>query len=300
MILHTFIALLFALVLGLMGSDCYAWLPRVQTWLLKCASARLPAEMQKTYYEECLAEIEQLPNAEVSRTVRAFGFLVAAWRIGFERIGVSTLVDRAGIRSLDIVLSLGSIVLFIPLLLVIAFAIKRNDPGPAIFGAPTIGKGGRSFGMYKFRTTYVDPNRRLARRKEDHPGLLEEFLRTFKPRRDPRVTTPGIWLRRTDLDRLPLLLNVLRGEITIVGPMPCTVHLFQNLSQTTREAYMAFKPGIISPAALRELSGEDAYIADFRYMKNRNLMTDIKVMLVAAAVVLTGVKWEDVMRKLPL
>ncbi len=284
MILHALIALLCAVALSFIGRDCYAWLPRVQRWLLKCAAARVPAEIRQTYHEECLAEIEQLPSAEVFRTLRAFGFLMAAWRIGLERINAPTLFESVGVRSFDIAFSVSSIIVFWPLCFVIALVIKGSDEGPIMCSIPRVGQGAQRFGMYRFRTTYVDSEERLFRCLEKEPHLLEEYSRTRMLRDDPRITRPGKWLRRLSLDKLPLFLNVLRGEMAVVGPMPCPLHWFQNFSETTREAYLAFKPGLTSPAVLRGLVGEDAYIVDCDYMKKRNFVSDVRLLLTTVAV----------------
>ncbi len=286
---HTLGPLLLAVTIGVMGRDFYAWLPRVQVWLLKSAAARVPAEIRTTYYEECLAEVEQLPSAELSRTLMAFGFLVAAWHISLERLEVLTLLESVGVRSLDIVLSICSITFLAPMLFVIALVIKREDAGPALFAKRVVGRGARHFNMLQFRTMSIRTDEFVYQRRETFPGIYEEFSLLIKQKNGAsRMTRSGRWLRRTGLDALAQFYNVLRGDMTLVGPGPCTAEAFQDLSETTREAYRSFKPGMTSPSALQGLVGEEAYVADCKYMKSRNLITDARTMVLTVASFITG------------
>lgn len=292
MMFHAFLAFLCAVVLSAIGRDCYAWLPRLQRWLLNCAAASIPTEIRKTFHEECLAEIEQLPNAELYRTLRAFGFLTAAWRIGLERSNALTLFEDAGFRSVDIACSMLLIFLLLPMLFVISLLIKRSDGGPILYRQLTVGRGGHCFRAYRFRTTCVEGDRciasGIAMPKENDSCYFEGLLCTAMQDGESRLTRHGRWLLHAGLHSLPLLLNVLWGEMTLVGPRPCNVRWFETLSDATRDAYLAFKPGLTSPAAFQGLVGEEAYTADCRYLKNRKFVSDGRMLLAAAAAIVTG------------
>ncbi|NYZ16655.1 glycosyltransferase [Azospirillum sp. RWY-5-1] len=122
-------------------------------------------------------------------------------------------------RVLDVVGAAGLLVLFAPLMLAVAVLVRR-DGGPILFAHRRIGVGGRRFGCLKFRTMHVDAERMLEELLASDADARDEWERTFKLRDDPRVTPVGRFLRKTSLDELPQLFNVLRGEMSLVGPRP--------------------------------------------------------------------------------
>jgi lipopolysaccharide/colanic/teichoic acid biosynthesis glycosyltransferase len=117
-------------------------------------------------------------------------------------------------RALDVVASAIGLVLFAPVLLLAIVALKIESPGPAFFLQERVGRGGRSFRMIKLRSMYADAERRKAALAELGGGVR------FKMRRDPRVTTVGRFVRKYSIDELPQLFNVLRGDMTLIGPRP--------------------------------------------------------------------------------
>jgi exopolysaccharide biosynthesis polyprenyl glycosylphosphotransferase len=123
---------------------------------------------------------------------------------------------RAVKRAMDLVLASALLLVLAPVGLLIALAIVLDSPGPVLFSQQRIGRHGRPFRMYKFRS--MVPERRT--RNLGPPAGIAERRRVHKTRRDPRVTRVGRFLRRTCLDELPQLLNVLRGEMSMVGPRP--------------------------------------------------------------------------------
>jgi exopolysaccharide production protein ExoY len=127
--------------------------------------------------------------------------------------------DDIVIRSFDIAIALLAFLFFLPPLLIVA-AILAAQGGPIIFAHRRVGKSGQSFYCYKFRSMVVDAEERLARLLRDDQQAREEWLRDHKLRNDPRVTAFGRFLRRSSIDELPQLLNVLRGDMSIVGPRP--------------------------------------------------------------------------------
>src|SRR5215831_860989 len=124
--------------------------------------------------------------------------------------------DRSLKRVLDVILAIVGLVGSVPIWLAVVVAIKIDSPGPALFVQERVGLRGRRFRFYKFRSMHVDAERRLhdVQEKNEVDGPV------FKMRRDPRVTRVGAILRRTSLDELPQLINVLKGDMSMVGPRP--------------------------------------------------------------------------------
>ena len=121
-------------------------------------------------------------------------------------------------RAFDLVAASILVLLLSPLLLFLAWRIRRNDGGPVFFVQERVGRDGQPFPCYKFRSMVLDAESRLQEYLVAHPGVREEYERNFKLRDDPRVTSIGRFLRRTSLDELPQLFNVLKGEMSLVGP----------------------------------------------------------------------------------
>jgi exopolysaccharide biosynthesis polyprenyl glycosylphosphotransferase len=166
-------------------------------------------------------------------------------------------------------LALISILITSPLLLLIWIGLKATSPGPAIFGRTRIGRGNRNFTLYKFRTMYSDPELRVTG--------------AFTPDNDPRVTPFGKWLRRTRLDELPQLFNVLKGDMAIVGPRPERPEFVRILAQQIPfyQQRQCVKPGITGLAQINhEL--EDARMIleyDLYYVRNLSPALDILILL---------------------
>jgi exopolysaccharide biosynthesis polyprenyl glycosylphosphotransferase len=186
----------------------------------------------------------------------------------------------------DKVLAASALLLLAPLFAAIALAIRLADRGPVFFRQTRIGKAGRAFTLYKFRTMVVDAEQRkalLALRNEADGAL-------FKIRRDPRVTRPGAWLRRWSLDELPQLINVLLGEMSLVGPRPALPE------ETARYGFhmrrrLAVKPGITGLWQVNgrsDLPWEEAERLDLRYVENWSLVLDLQVLWKTASAVLRG------------
>ena len=123
-------------------------------------------------------------------------------------------------RVMDILLSLAGLVLALPLMVLIAVLIKLSDGGTILFAHKRIGLGGKTFNCFKFRTMVMDANERLLDLLENDPAAQFEWTTTQKLKKDPRVTWLGNFLRRSSLDELPQLFNILRGEMSLVGPRP--------------------------------------------------------------------------------
>ncbi len=175
-----------------------------------------------------------------------------------------------------------------PLLLMLALCIRIKDPGPVLFAHRRIGKGGKPFYCLKFRTMTVNADPILARHLEQHPDAAQEWRETQKLRNDPRVTPLGAMLRRTSLDELPQLINILKGDMSLVGPRPIVLDEVSHYGSAIRD-YMAVRPGL---TGLWQVSGRsdvgyrERVMLDQQYVRQRNFWIDIGIMLRTVSVVL--------------
>jgi lipopolysaccharide/colanic/teichoic acid biosynthesis glycosyltransferase len=169
-------------------------------------------------------------------------------------------------------------VILAPLMGVIALAIKSTSPGPVCFDQDRVGLNKRRFRLYKFRTMVVDAEQRLAELENRN----EVSGPVFKMIRDPRLTPLGAFLRRTSLDELPQLLNVLRGDMSLVGPRPLPVRDYRGFTQDWHRRRFSVRPGI---TCLWQVCGRSAIPfdrwmeLDMEYIDQWSLMLDMKILL---------------------
>ncbi len=192
-------------------------------------------------------------------------------------------------RLFDVAGALGLLVALLPVLLVIT-ALVKLDGGPALFAHERVGRGGRRFGCLKFRSMVVDSTERLEALLAADPGAKAEWEATRKLKRDPRVTAVGRFLRASSLDELPQLFNVLRGEMSLVGPRPVqAAELAAHYGPAAAERYASVRPGITGlwQVSGRSDTGYDARVAmDMRYLADPTLLGDLRILLKTPAVVL--------------
>jgi exopolysaccharide biosynthesis polyprenyl glycosylphosphotransferase len=173
-----------------------------------------------------------------------------------------------------------------PLFLVLAVAIKLTDRGPALFTQTRVGKDGETFRIYKFRTMVVDAEARLAELMpaNDSDGVL------FKLRRDPRITAIGAKLRKYSVDELPQLINVVKGEMSLVGPRPALpVEAAQYADHVRRR--LVVKPGLTGMWQVNgrsDLSWEESVRLDLRYVENWSFALDLQILWKTVSVILRG------------
>ena len=189
-------------------------------------------------------------------------------------------------RAFDLLVSVFVVVLGLPIWLLIAAAIKLDSRGPILYRDPRIGVGEQEFGMLKFRTMVegASGQQDALEERNEAPGAL------FKIRRDPRVTRVGRVLRKASLDELPQLLNVLRGEMSLVGPRPLPLRDYAMLDAWHRKRYLVL-PGI---TGLWQISGrssltfDDLVRLDFYYIENWSIWLDISILIKTPFAILSG------------
>ncbi len=189
-------------------------------------------------------------------------------------------------RSLDILIALVALILLIPLFIVVGTAIRLTTPGPVLFRHRRVGQDGRDFACLKFRTMVADADRRL----KDDARLHAELKLNWKLKRDPRVTPVGRVLRRSSLDELPQLLNVLRGEMSLVGPRPVPRLEYEMNYSDHGVRIFSVKPGITGlwqVSGRSELSYGDRVRLDLEYVGRCSLWFDIQVLLKTIPAVIT-------------
>ena len=169
------------------------------------------------------------------------------------RPGEKTSMLAMFVRALDITIALLALLFVLPLMAVIALAIFLQDGGPVLFAHRRVGRGGKPFSCYKFRSMAVDAEIRLAELLKRDRRAREEWARDQKLRDDPRVTPLGAFLRRSSLDELPQLFNVLQGPMSLVGPRPIVDAEIARYGRRFQH-YCKVKPGI---TGLWQISGRN-------------------------------------------
>ncbi|HEP0323053.1 TPA: undecaprenyl-phosphate galactose phosphotransferase WbaP, partial [Klebsiella pneumoniae subsp. pneumoniae] len=190
-------------------------------------------------------------------------------------------------RSFDVIGSLAIITVLSPVLIYISQKVKK-DGGPAIYGHERIGKGGKPFKCLKFRSMVINSKEVLDELLEKDMDAKREWDSTFKLKNDPRVTKIGCFLRRTSLDELPQLFNVLKGEMSLVGPRPIITAELVRYNEEV-DYYLLSKPGM---TGLWQVSGrsdvdyETRVYLDAWYVKNWSMWNDIAILFKTIGVVL--------------
>jgi Undecaprenyl-phosphate galactose phosphotransferase WbaP len=207
-----------------------------------------------------------------------------------QRTGLLRPRTRRTKRVFDVVFALLLGLIAVPAALLIAAAIKLDSPGPVFFVHTRIGRGNRRFRLWKFRSMVTDAGEVLQRHIDAHPGLALEWRLTHKLRNDPRVTRVGRLLRKTSLDELPQLWNVLRGDMSMVGPRPIVEAEVAKYGPSFA-LYSQVLPGL---TGLWQVSGRndttyrERVELDSRYIRNWTLAADLNLLLRTVRVVLGG------------
>jgi exopolysaccharide biosynthesis polyprenyl glycosylphosphotransferase len=187
---------------------------------------------------------------------------------------------------LDLAVSVLVLLVTWPIMLAIAIAVKLDSPGPIFYRRHVVGVGGRPFAALKFRTMYVDADERLAR----DPELRQRFERNFKLKDDPRVTKVGQFLRRTSLDELPQIFNVLFRQMSLVGPRMITQEELSRYGKW-RMNLATVKPGITGlwqVSGRSDVSYQERVTLDMYYIRNYSIWLDLHLLWQTVPAVLKG------------
>ena len=188
-------------------------------------------------------------------------------------------------HGLDALIALPLFILLLPVYAIIAIAIKLDSEGPVFFKPYMIGRHSKIFQMYKFRTMYINSDSRI------HEDYVTKLIRgeigqrgidgqTLKITDDPRITSVGRFLRKFSLDELPQLINVLKGEMSLVGPRPCTTYEFKNYQEWHKKRTVV-RPGITGiwqVTGRSEVAFEDMILLDLYYVYNRSVLLDFQIL----------------------
>jgi exopolysaccharide biosynthesis polyprenyl glycosylphosphotransferase len=224
-----------------------------------------------------------------------FGLKTTRWRAeefdGDQYIatytGVSELWPRTAKRFLDVTVAGAALLLFSPLLVITAMAIKLTSPGPVFFLQERIGLNKRRFKIFKFRTMIPNAEKMMSQLEKQN----EVTGPVFKMKNDPRITRIGKFLRRSSIDELPQLLNVLTGDMSLVGPRPLPVRDYEGFNEDWQRRRFSVKPGITCLWQVNGRSGisfNQWMLLDLQYMDEWSLWLDCKILAKTIPAVLRG------------
>lgn len=194
-------------------------------------------------------------------------------------------------RFFDLVFSLSVLIFAAPLFLIIALLVLVPSRGKIVYAHKRVGRGGKIFRCYKFRTMYHNADERLKQLLEQNPELREEWSRAFKLQKDPRVTPVGRILRKTSLDELPQFLNVLKGDLSVVGPRPVIEEEMRKYMGPKAAKILSIRPGI---TGLWQVSGrsDTSYVTrialDENYVDTHSFTLDMKLILKTIPAILSS------------
>jgi exopolysaccharide production protein ExoY len=198
--------------------------------------------------------------------------------------------SRAMKRTMDVLGALFFLVLFLPMFLAVAAGVRLSSPGPIFYVQTRAGRGGRNFQFFKFRSMLMDSDEVLTSFLDSDSDAKQKWEQYQKVDNDPRITRFGHFIRRTSLDELPQFWNVLKGDMSLVGPRPCMLQQ-QELYGRQWRAYCAVRPGI---TGLWQVSGRNKLTyrqrvqLDAKYVENPSIWVDVKILVRTIVVVLTA------------
>jgi Undecaprenyl-phosphate galactose phosphotransferase WbaP len=182
---------------------------------------------------------------------------------------------------LDYIGATVGLICLLPVFAAIAIIMKRTDPGPIFYRRRVVGVGGKEFDAFKFRTMVVNSKEVLEEVLARDPEAREEWEKYFKLKNDPRITKIGAFLRKTSVDELPQLINVLRGEMSLVGPRMITMEEVEKYGKWGLNLHTV-KPGITGlwqTSGRSELTYEERVRLDMRYIRNYSIWLDIQILV---------------------
>ena len=188
----------------------------------------------------------------------------------------------------DVIFSLIVLTLGAPIFVLIGILVKLSSPGSIFYIQKRIGRNYREFGCIKFRTMYKNADELLPNLLEKYPLMRKEFEKDFKLRKDPRITKLGRFLRRSSLDELPQFFNVLKGEMSVVGPRPIVNNEISRYSLFMEEV-ISVRPGLTGlwqVSGRNNLSYKKRVELDLAYARNRNFILDLEIIILTLGVLI--------------
>ena len=222
----------------------------------------------KIPFEVISKEASSLPALELIRNQSRYGRLL-------KRIG-------------DVIFSFLVLTLGSPIFILIGILVKLSSSGSVFYIQKRVGRNYREFGCIKFRTMYKDADELLPNLLEKYPLMRKEFEKDFKLRHDPRITKLGRFLRRSSLDELPQFFNVLKGEMSVVGPRPIVSNEINKYSLFMEEV-ISVRPGLTGlwqVSGRNNLSYKKRVKLDLVYARNRNFLLDLEIIILTLGVLL--------------
>ncbi|MBI5787397.1 MAG: sugar transferase [Candidatus Schekmanbacteria bacterium] len=254
------------------------WLDKLEQYIMLCEKVGIKVHLALDLFNTVIAK-PRLTEFENTPLLTLDTIPIQSWELLFK-------------RCTDIFISAFSLVVTAPLMLLIAVAIRLDSPGAAIFKQERIGKNGRKFAMYKFRTMIVDAEKQLA----DIKALNESQGPVFHSRSDPRVTRVGKIIRKLSFDELPQLWNVFIGDMSLVGPRPPVQNEVREYERWQRRR-LSFRPGIVClwQVSKRYQPNFDEWVRmDLEYIDNWSLALDFRILLGVIPALFRGLKhWKQ-------
>jgi len=192
-----------------------------------------------------------------------------------------------GKRLIDLILAMCLLPILAPVIAILWFVVRR-DGGSGFFGHKRVGLNGQTFKCWKLRSMCVDADVRLARHLESNPAAAKEWARDFKLENDPRITRFGRFIRETSLDELPQIWNVLKGEMSLVGPRPVTQEELERYG-TRAAVYRSMRPGITGAwqvSGRNDVSYSRRVALDVQYARRMSFLGDIGIIFATVGAVL--------------
>jgi Undecaprenyl-phosphate galactose phosphotransferase WbaP len=248
--------------------------------------ARLVEKVQRSVFSVYM--VPNISHVSLLNSELLYLFYEEMFLVGVHN-NLKSRINRWFKESFDISLAILLCVPLLPVLITITLLLKFSSTGPVFFAQRRVGQNGKIFSIYKFRTMHYGAEELLADLLANNPSLEEEYRKNRKLRNDPRVTAFGRFLRRTSLDELPQLFNVLRGEMSLVGPRPAMEVEIKKYYQELESEYGLVKPGITGLWQVSGRSNNDFSMRvrlDLWYIKNWSLWLDLVILVRTVGVVL--------------
>jgi len=183
-------------------------------------------------------------------------------------------------RIFDVLFSLGAILFFLPIGIISALLIKLTSPGPIFYSSKRVGKDGQPIYCWKFRTMYHDADKKLLQLLRENPKLQQEWDTYFKLKDDPRISSIGKILRKTSLDELPQFFNVLKGDLSVVGPRPVTEEEIRKYFGQKASKILSVRPGLTGiwqTSGRSLLTFEERIQLEESYIDRQSLTLDLRI-----------------------